>query len=152
MKKIFVMMICGAFVVPAFGTSMCVEDDTVAVVLDGSQNGTTGTSSQISTGTGDWSVTFAWGRVYGVSACVSANYGAALDEITDNGAIVVGGESNGGYCYCRMTHPAASRWVFRYSSSAAGCASYCASYCDAVTGGVRGSAAVRGGVFGSVAE
>ena len=152
MKKIFLMMMCGLFIaIPAFGTNMCVDDDTVAVVMDASQNGTDGGTSSLSTGTGEWNVTFAWGRVYGVSACVSANYGNALDEITDNGAIVVGGELNGGYCYCRMTHPAASRWVFQVSDSAANCAGACANYCVNNLG-VRNGAAFRGRVFGSIAE
>lgn len=149
MKKIFLMMMCGLFIaIPAFGTNMCVDDDTVAVVLDGSQNGTGGGS----TGTGEWNVTFAWGRVYGVSACLSANYGTALDEITDNGAIVVGGESNGIYCYCRMTHPASSRWFYRIYFQGNNCARECASYCDVNANGVRSGAAFRGQVFGSIAE
>jgi len=155
MKKIFLMMMCGLFIaIPAFGTNMCVDDDTVAVVLDPSQNGTSGGQSPLSTGTGEWNVTFAWGRVYGVSACLSANYGAALDEITDNGAIVVGREINGIYCYCRMTHPAASRWVFRFSRS--DCASICAFTCynfkSGYGHGVLDDAYVREVVFGSIAE
>ncbi len=154
MKKIFLMM-CGLFIaIPAFGTNMCVDDDTVAVVMDASQNGTGSSGSQLSTGgTGEWNVTFAWGRVYGVSACLSANYGATLDEITDNGAIVVGGELNGGTCYCRMTHPAASRWVFRNSiGSASRCASDCALDCG--TYGLAPAKYVdfRRSVFGAIAE
>lgn len=154
MKKIFLMMMCGLFIaIPAFGTNMCVDDDTVAVVLDASQNGTTGDQSSLSTGgTGEWNVTFAWGRVYGVSACLSANYGAILDEITDNGAIVVGGELNGGNCYCRMTHPAASRWVLRFSNSASSCASGCANDCGLSGGGVRYNVGFRWSMFGSIAE
>ena len=54
-----------------------------------------------------------------------------------------------GYCWCRMTHPASSRWVFRYSDSASACASACASYCGF---NAQNSAALRSGLFGSVGK
>ena len=154
MKKIFIVffiLICG----PVFATSMCVNDDTVVVVLDASINGTGGSHSQTSTGgTGDWNTIFSYGRVYGVSACVSQNYGSVVDEITDNGAIVTGGESNGGFCYCKMLHPAVSRWVFHYSGTAANCAANCAYSCEYNYGGggLRINALFRMSVFGSVAQ
>ena len=150
MKKIFIVfliLICG----PVFATSMCVNDDTVAVVLDASINGTGGSNSPIKTGTGDWNVTFSYGRVYGISACVSKNYGSVVNEITDNGAIITGGEANGGTCYCKMLHPAVSAWALSYSTSATVCASSCAANCD--TGnGLRQSTSFRMSVFGSIAQ
>lgn len=39
-------------------------------------------------------------------------------------------------CFCRMTEPATSKWVFMDSGAAAECTSYCASYCAVFANGV----------------
>lgn len=54
------------------------------------------------------------------------------------------------HCWCKLTSPAASSWVFDYSSDdSAGCALNCANFC---AGSVRSNARFRGAVFGSVAQ
>ena len=160
-KKLLLLFILTC--IPAYGTQMCVEDDTVAVVLDASQNGTNTTTNELSSAganAGEWDVTFAWGRVYGIAACLSQNYGLATygvartDELIDNDAVVVGGEQNGGYCFCRLTHPAVSRWAYRYNSgSLAACAGNCVSACAYYQNGYTGFRHVlqfRRNVFGSI--
>lgn len=147
MKKIFIVfliLICG----PVFATSMCVNDDTVAVVFDASINGTGGSGSA----DGSWYTIFSYGRVYGVSACVSQTYGTVVDEITDNGAIITGGEANGGICYCKMLHPAVSAWVYR-NSIGGRCSSECALGCDSYRNlGLRVSESLRMSMFSSIAQ
>ena len=141
MKKFFVPC-CLFLASSAIAATVCVEDDVVAVVLDGSQTTSTYTNSPLSdqNGTGDWTVTFAYGTVYGVSSCLasSATYtpavssltqGATTGKIVVNNATVVGGESTGGYCWCKMVHPFESRWVFWGSRSANSCKANCAYNC-----------------------
>ena len=54
------------------------------------------------------------------------------------------------YCWCKMTSPAVSRWVFNSSSpSAVGCARYCGHYC-ANNGWSR--AAYLSAMFGSLSD
>ena len=53
-------------------------------------------------------------------------------------------------CWCKMTSPAVSRWVFAYSTTSAGfCAQYCAGYCADL---VRFYAAYRSALFGSLSD
>ena len=166
MKKILSIILCLVPVV-SFATSMCVEDDTVAVVLDPSQNGTTSVYTPIGgsdASAGTWNVTFTWGRIYGVSTCVSANYGDVVTEIIDNGDVVGGGEKNGGTCYCRMTHPAVSAWMLKYTSTntdaninacVSGTNSNCSTACVSYHGGLhtlKTGYALRQKIFGSITE
>ena len=55
------------------------------------------------------------------------------------------------HCWCKMTSPAVSRWVFYYSSgaSASYCGRYCAYYCAA---GVQTNADFRSALFGSLSD
>ncbi len=150
MKKIFLFVFIG--IMSAFSshaTTMCVNNDVVSVVLDPS---IAGTNYSYNTAQSAWWTWFPYGTIRGISACLSSNYdqsrGGAVAQLTDNGARVVGGETNGLYCWCKMTHPAASLWVFAYTiSSDSGCANYCAYFCGS---GVRNDSGMRGGLFGSV--
>ncbi len=73
-----------------------------------------------------WGVTFSYGIIKGEALCSRTNGtydkpgnpDEAFDEYTSQ------------YCWCRMTSPAVSRWVFRYSDDdAISCANNCAIYC-----------------------
>ena len=144
MKRILIALIILCVATPLHATTMCAAEDTTAVILDPSIGGT-GYKSDTNTMT--WNTTFPYGTIYGVAACLSVNGGTqgTINYDLDAG----GGEKEGGYCWCKMTHPASSRWVFNNSSSASHCASNCASYCarDA-----HSNAALRSGLFGSVGK
>jgi len=148
MKKIIIgviMLITGTV---AHATTMCATDDTMAIVLDPAINGTSNTyNSEIF----EWSTVFSYGTLWGIATCVDTKgtYGVAVDELRDsNGELAKGGERTGVNCWCQMTHPAVSRWVFHYAnSSVADCRTYCANYCGDY---VRNYSAFRAGVFGSL--
>ena len=97
-----------------------------------------------------WSVTFAnnanGGTVSGISSCnsLSGTRGQAYPEYNNQ---ITQGETSGAYCWCRMTSPVRSAWVFGSTySSASACAPNCAYDCGYY---VRDNASFRGGFFDS---
>ncbi|MBQ0013389.1 MAG: hypothetical protein KBS86_02380 [Proteobacteria bacterium] len=92
-----------------------------------------------------WGVTLYTGdKIKGETLCSSmegidgkpGNPDEAFDEDTSQ------------YCWCRMTFPAVSRWVFLYDDGFAGnCANNCAGYCGY---NIQFNSAFRSGMFGSV--
>ncbi len=135
----------------ANSAQMCAANTTTTIVLDPTVGGL---SYTYDAPTYTWQTSFSYGTVNGVAACLSSAYGKTYAQsyagLTDNGATVVGGELNGQHCWCRMTHPAVSLWVFSHSnSSTSDCASYCTNYCGNY---VRYNSDFRAGLFGSVAN
>ena len=154
-KKIKKIIAIGLYVFICIGAAnavpMCAQTTTTATVLDPN---IAGLSYDYNNSLSLWTVSFPYGTINGVSACLSSNYdksfAGTVSQLTDNGARVVGGETNGEYCWCKMTHPAVSLWAFTYSSSSASvCASYCALNCGY---GVQNDSSLRAGLFGSVAR
>ncbi len=148
MKRIIIFTMMIMFAVPAVAVSVCAKDSVVTVVLDPSIGGSSYTHNN---STGTWKTVFSYGNVSGISTCVStAPTGSMGSTKTADGTplVATGGETAGQYCWCKMTHPMSSRWVFSYSYSASYCASYCAHNCGS---DAQGNAALRGGLFGSVA-
>jgi len=133
---------------PALATTMCAEDDVIAIVLDPTVNGTNYTYNA---DLFEWSAVFPYGTVWGIATCLdkSGTGNVAVSDLRDtNGELVVGGERTGVNCWCKMTHPASSLWVFRNANgSVADCRSNCANNCG---NNMRDNAAFRGGVFGSL--
>jgi hypothetical protein len=140
---------------PIHATTMCAANDTVAIVLDPSINLT-----KISNGSSTWQVRGSYGTLYGISACLSTNKnqakGGTVARLSDTNPntnetkLVVGGEQNGKYCWCRLTHPALSRWTFLWDVQSAhggsfACRSVCASDCS-----IYSDAIMRAGLFGSI--
>ncbi len=151
MKRIIMMLIM-MITIPTYATTMCAANDTVAVVLDPSLS-MSGQSKNNSNFT--WSTWNAQGTYYGIAACLSSakgkSQGGYVSRLTDtiNGEtkLITGGEKNGTYCWCRLTHPVSSLWVFLFSN--ASCASACAGYCSNYTVTFID---MRKGLFGSVAQ
>ena len=151
MKKAHILILL-ALTAPTVSpaATMCSKNDTTTIVLDPSIGGTGYSYSQAQS---TWWTWFSYGTVRGISACLSSNNGKSMGgtvaDLHDNNALVVGGETNGQYCWCRMTHPALSLWAFYNDSGSAGlCAGICAYYCGNY---VRIASALRAGLFGSVA-
>lgn len=162
MKKILcVVLICMASVV-ANATDMCARNDTMVFVFDKDVKGISKGSNATEW---TWWTSFAYGRVSGGATCLSATEGLGrtgtmgayygtgeyANTFIDVEPGLHGTDSDGNermYCWCKMTHPFSSRWVFNYASaSASACVSSCADYCGSH---VLSGAALRGGVFESV--
>ncbi|MCQ2581457.1 MAG: hypothetical protein MJ170_00550 [Alphaproteobacteria bacterium] len=124
--------------------------------IDVSQNGTSygyikhnGTSYAADayglTENGTWGTTLYTGdKVTGIASCNSTP-GSTMGETTTE---EFSQSSEGGYCWCKITSPAASRWVF-YDSFDDSCAYLCVSGCF---GAVRSSSDFRSSIFGSVGQ
>lgn len=147
MKKICTsVLLMIVFVIPALAVSVCTKDSVVSVVLDPSIGGNSYTYNN---STGVWKTVFSYGNVSGISTCVSTAPKGSMGSTTTSAGTSLespGGETSGSYCWCKMTHPMSSLWAFLDSDS--NCASGCTNYCG---GYVQRYAALRGGLFGSVA-
>ena len=142
--------------------TMCVRDDSLVISLDKSFQGTDfghNASEML------WWVDFSYGRIYGEATCLSEAEGGkpsgAMGVITNSNGKMLSQDIPAGlkntdadgndrvYCWCRMTHPASSRWVFDSSYYASVCASGCAADCGHYA---LYNAALRGGLFGAVGK
>ena len=125
----------------ANSTQMCVSDDVTAIVLDPAIEGT---GRNYSAAYNTWETYFPYGTVHGISACTntSGSYAVANENLDVS--------TSGLYCWCKMTHPAVSLWVFSRSySSTSECASICAYNCGSR---VQIYSDFRAGLLGSVAR
>ncbi len=141
MKKcivsIVVMMMAGA----ASASVMCSASDYVTVVLDPYIEGTSYTYNAANM---TWTTVFPYGNVSGVAVCNDTGGSYAVASNAEQY------ETGGVKCWCKMTHPAVSRWVFYASfSSSSACADSCANGCGYY---VRYNSGFRSGVFGAVAN
>ena len=147
MKKslYFAIFAVFAFFTSVLAVSLCSKTGIVTVVLDPSIGGT---GYSYNNDAGVWKTNFSYGTVTGISTCQSVAGSAQGDfsvEISANG-----GENNGKYCWCKMTHPMASRWVFRsVNKSDDICWSNCTYSCGY---GAEAVEALRVGLFGSVQQ
>lgn len=130
----------------SFAVDVCVSDDTVAVVVKG-QSTNIGPTAEGQGGV-VWKSTNSNGDIViqGTSACLNSLHGVTQWEvytenngvIIENNAVVVGGERNGKYCFCKITYPVVSLWVNRDPAvwaSESVCASNCAYWCVQFTYG-----------------
>ena len=142
MRKFLLSMFFGIFaIINAHASVMCSTSDYETLVLDPYIQGTNYTSNAA---TMTWKAIFPYGNLSGIAVCNDT--GGTFGVSSNNEQYETGGVK----CWCKMTHPAVSRWVFRGSySSASDCADYCARGCG---DGVRDSSVFRSGVFGSVAN
>ena len=140
MKK-YIIMISMFLVGVAHASVMCSDSDYVTLVLDPSIEGI---SYPYNAANMTWNTVFPYGNVSGVAVCndTGGTYAVASnDEQTETGGVK---------CWCKMTHPAVSRWVFSSSgSSSSDCSDYCARNCGNY---VRALSDFRSRFFGSVAN
>ncbi len=142
MKRGVILTIVGAVMTTAtYAGTMCSNNDYLTVVLDPTIAGTTYTYDA---GAMTWKTVFPYGNVSGVAVCndTSGSYGvSSTTEQVETGGVM---------CWCKMTHPAVSLWVFvTATSSSSGCADYCAYLCGY---DVQYASDFRSGVFSSVGK
>ena len=141
MRKFLLSIIATFITFSAHANAMCSDSDYVTIVLDPYIAGTNYTYNAAAM---TWTTIFPYGNVSGVAVCNDTGGSYAVASNSEQY------ETGGVKCWCKMTHPAVSRWVFYYSySSASGCADYCANICGHA---VRDASDFRSGVFGSVAN
>ena len=101
------------------------------------------TNYTYSTANMTWEATTSYGNVSGIASCNSTSglWAWAYPQYDFNQS------STGLYCWCKMTSPATSAWVYRDDHSyASDCDSNCARFCGNY---VRDYSDFRGGVIGS---
>ena len=100
-----------------------------------------------------WQAVFPYGYITGDATCVSeAEYGQSANSL--NVADVVNNNFTAGLtgndrnlCFCRMSEPENSKWVFQYSANAADCSDTCAISCaDTAFGDVGWRSALFGAI------
>lgn len=125
MKRIMLITIVMFVVTPTFATTMCAAEDTTAVILDFNVSPTSYAYNETNK---TWNVTLSYGKIYGMAACITTNgtQGATNSSLTING-----GELNGGYCWCKITHPVSSLWACsgRGNGTLNNCVASCAKLC-----------------------
>jgi len=107
--------------------TMCVTNDNTNIILDPSIEGTGSTFDEQSA---TWSVTFSYGTISGIASCnsLSGIVGTAYPQY--NNQITQGYQQNQLHCWCRITSPVRSAWVFENPyPSPSDCAVYCVRYC-----------------------
>ena len=143
--KIFRLL---TFALCGIGSVVAAQAATKCVALTSS---TTCTSSPAA-GKLDWSANCTTGStnvaISGIAGCSSQNgssVGSKSDSITTSST-----SDDNKYCWCKMTSPAVSSWVFYDDYGSAGnCAYYCAHSCAAH---VRNSAAFRSALFSGLGD
>ena len=123
---------------------------TKCVALNSSTTCTSNSSSY--TGHTDWAATCTTNGVStpisGIGICSSTSGSSVGQTATELDTSSTADENQN--CWCKMTSPAVSRWVFRSSGPSAGlCARMCAYNC---AGLVSGLASWRSALFGSLSD
>lgn len=139
MKRLFILIGVFTACIPAYATDTCLHDNTTVLTLWKSKNGvkTSSNKSDMS-----WTITFDYSMspsdstaktLYGLSTCNEISTNTAGTEAKTGDANVYLRSSSvdiGTYCWCQMTAPVSSWWVFyNQYSDADTCASKCASEC-----------------------
>ena len=159
MKRLIVTVVLLMMPCIAWSVTMCARDDVLAISL---VPGIGGAGSTYNAAEYTWRVNFSYGTILGEATCLSAAEGGEGSKqfaFTNTSGEMLsydipkglhGTDKKGnerGFCWCRMTHPASSRWVFYNSNSASNCASLCAYNC---ANDARINVGLRSGLFGSV--
>ena len=156
MKNVLVVSLMLLMPYVANALDMCVRDSAMVVSLDPAVGGSSYKSNASEM---TWATVFSYGTIYGEATCLSDADGTPSENTmgvytNSKGEMLPNDDTfvqrkDGGHCWCRMIHPAYSRWVFVISYSASHCASNCANYCGSYA---QTYAALRGGLFGSVGK
>ena len=171
MKKYIVAIMILFIPCVTYALTMCARDDSLVISLVGGTNGING-SNKYNASEFTWRVDYNYGTILGEATCLSAAEGGqpsggagvmtnvdgeklphsipkALRGTSKPNAENPDLSTERAHCWCRMAHPASSRWVFRSSPSAAYCTSNCAGDC---AGYANSNVAWRSALFRAVGE
>ena len=122
---------------------MCVRDSSLVVSLDSTIPGDT---TSYNAAEMIWWTDFQYGRIYGEATCLSEAEGGKPigdrgSQLNTKGEMIPldaswsglsGNDANGNsreYCWCKITHPVSSRWVYHCPLAVINCINHCADYC-----------------------
>ena len=96
-----------------FAVDACVPNDTVSIILDSSKS-----AGGYAGNGGYWTFKSKYPAnnnsytIQGIAACLTSNYQYGVNKavLIDNGVVVVGGETSGQYCFCKLTYPVMTSW------------------------------------------
>ena len=119
--KVLFISFCIMQICPSFAVDACVEDDTVAIVLDPSASWNAASLSEANC---TWGVSLGNTTIKGICARLSGDtanhpFGYTETQLIDNGTIVIGNERNvdsdgKSACWCKITYPVVSAWSYTY--------------------------------------
>jgi hypothetical protein len=141
------VVICGT-TTTTNATTMCVTDDNTSIILDPSIQGTDHTYNEAKK---TLTATFSYGTLSGEARCTDIKGTFAVaDSSYDFTNYPVGTttvDSSYKNCWCRITSPVRSAWVYGGTDDTATvCASTCTEYCSYA---IQHTAGLRRAIFGS---
>lgn len=154
MKKTLLLVLLLLTSTGAYATQMCARKDTTVIPLDGFVSKTTGSSYNKYEWI--WYVDFEYGRVHGISTCLSYAGIAEIEGVDVNSKPLpsvlstnsdkLQGRSeyyNGDpsdplnertHCYCKLTHPMSSYWILHQNGGDyVSCTNECSFRCQEMT-------------------
>lgn len=135
MKKYLIAVLLLFIPCVTYALTMCARDNSLVISL---VPGYKATSVNYDNYTFEWGATMAYGRILGEATCLSDDeknkYTDAENKISqDLPKAFKGNDDQGsvrGDCYCRITHPALSRWVLMLDNYHTSCSAFCAQVCS----------------------
>ena len=152
MKKIILILCVIMTTTVVHATQMCARRNTTVIPLDGAVHASTNAYNLSIRNDLEnmWGSPFPYGWIYGTSTCLSQpeikeykpdwdGKGAVDvlptddDEIQGRSGVYYtsdGTEYGRSYCYCKMTHPMSSRWVYQNGHTASNSVQDCITHCN----------------------
>lgn len=157
MTRILTVIIFILSVFCAHAATVCTRNDKVVIGLSSQQVPTLVAYDDEAF---EWSVYYdGVGVVRGVSSCSPLRHylsgvtgpwnGNGFGALYTSGPVLASanfqGRSDGGHCWCKITHPFESEWAYMHLYNAS-CVANCAAYCSAGGNGLSGTGAYAGNV------
>ena len=149
MKKYIIAVLILFIPCVTYALTMCARDNGLVISLNANISGN---SAGVNNSEFTWAVKYDYGTVLGEGTCLSGN---EAEQSLDNIQKGLHGYDNTStartLCYCRLTHPALSRW--KYSTrftSLSDCRGNCASYC--ARNASAGDTSLRVAMFNSIGK
>lgn len=138
MKKYLIAVLLLFIPCVTYALTMCARDNSLVIVLN--RNDVGGATGSFGRNENMWRVNFTYGTIIGEATCLSESEKENV-SFTDYPKGLHGVNSASEqrlYCYCRMTHPALSDWVYitNYSESET-CHGQCTGFCAQTAAGTR---------------
>ena len=163
MKKIIIVLLSFSIQNFANALDMCVRNSSLVVSLDSTIPGLESGDNETEK---IWWTDFPYGRLYGEATCLSEAEGGKPNgergsQLNTKGEMIPldaswtglsGDDPNGNpreYCWCKITHPVSSRWVYHCPLARVNCVNHCAEYCGK---SIKVYEDIRASLFNSIGQ